>query len=84
MIETILNTYCEVEFLCKDNSPNWLGFFLFFIIYWLLVNYSLILELKVLKSSPEEFEKKHNENVFNVSIKFLIFFIVSLLLGSFI
>ena len=80
-MDTILNTYCEVEFLCKDNSPNWIGFFLFFLLYWFIKVFSVIFERVVLKSSPAEFQLNINKTILNIIFQFIVFFIISFILG---
>ena len=66
-LKTLLNTYCEVEFLCKENSPNWLGFFLILI---------TIIILYLLDDSA------NSRNLMTVTVGLVLFFlIISLILG---
>ena len=75
MIDTILNTYCEVEFLCKNNSPNWIGFFIIFIIT-LLISFLDMISLGIEKKPIEE-----HLIFFQNFIVVIIFFILCLFVG---
>ena len=67
LLKIILDTYCEVEFLCKENSPNWFGFFLILIV---------IIVLYLLDDSA------NSRNLMTVTASLVLFiFIISLTFG---
>ncbi len=78
MLETILNTYCEVEFLCKDNSPNWFG------PYILIFSTIILTMLEVLNQNGRK-TKNSNTDISKPVLdmfKFcIIIFLVSFLIG---
>tara|TARA_B100000989_G_scaffold207607_1_gene157331 strand:+ start:271 stop:516 length:246 start_codon:yes stop_codon:yes gene_type:complete len=78
MIDTILNTYCEVEFLCKDNSPNWFG------PYILIFSTIILTMLEVLNQNGRK-TKNSNTDISKPVLdmfKFcIIIFLVSFLIG---
>ena len=53
MIDTILNTYCEVEFFCKNNSPNWIGPFIILTIS-LIISFLDMISLTTEKKTFDE------------------------------
>ena len=78
MIDTILNTYCEVEFLCKDNSPNWIGPFILFVSGFILGCFEgLSQNIMLIKNKDYKIE-----NPIGVGLKcILVIFFISLFFG---
>ena len=78
MIDTILNTYCEVEFLCKDNSPNWIGPFILFVSGFLIgCLEGLSQNIMLIKNKDYKIE-----NPIGVGLKcILVIFFISLFFG---
>lgn len=78
MIETILNTYCEVEFLCKENSPNWFGPYIL-IIFTMILTMLEVLNQNSLKTKNSNTDV--SKPVLDIFKFCIIIFLVSFLIG---
>ena len=78
MMDTILNAYCEVEFLCKDNSPNWIGPFILFVSGFILGCFEGLSQ-NIMRIRNKDYKI---ENPIGIGLKcILVIFFLSFLIG---